>query len=281
MSPESLVALAAEQGLEVLAVTDHDTTDGIPTALLAAEQSGVTVVPGVEISTITVQEEIHILGYFVDLQDQDLQSLLSRTREARRERAQQMVARLTDLGLPIKWERLLEISGDQGSIGRPHVAITLLEAGLVSSWDEAFDLWIGRGCPAYVERYKLAPEEAIQLVRASGGLPVLAHPYLFSRQGEQKAGLDLDHWLPRLREAGLEGIEAYYPHCPRGASRQLLALAVRYGLLITGGSDFHGSMLGNGLGSTAVPWAVWEGLERRHRAHRQQRVAHPRIPAQV
>jgi len=217
----------------------------------------------------------------VDLQDQELQSLLRRTREARRERAQQMVERLGDLGLPIKWERLLEISGGQGSIGRPHVATTLLEAGLVSSWDEAFELWIGRGCPAYVERYKLAPEEAIQLVRASGGLPVLAHPYLFTRQGEQKGGLDLDRWLPRLRDAGLEGIEAYYPHCPRGISRQLLTLAVQYGLLISGGSDFHGSMMGNGLGGTAVPWAAWEGLERRHRAHHTRRTAQPKIPAAV
>jgi predicted metal-dependent phosphoesterase TrpH len=141
----------------------------------------------------------------------------------------------------------------------------LLEAGHVSSYDEAFDLWIGRGRPAYVERYKLEPEEAIQLVRRSGGLAVLAHPYIYDRQGEQKTGLDLKRWLPRLRDAGLEGLEIYYPNYPRRTSRHLLALAIQHGLLITGGSDFHGGILGNGLGNVAVPWAAWEGLQRRHR----------------
>jgi hypothetical protein len=115
-----------------------------------------------------------------------------------------------------------------------------------------------------VERLKLLPEEALQLVRASGGLPVLAHPFIFDRRGRQKAGLDLKRWVPRLRDAGLEGIEAYYPHYPRRVNRQLVALATQYGLQMTGGSDFHGGMLGSGLGSVAVPWAVWEGLQRRH-----------------
>ncbi len=265
MAPEELVAQAARLGIKVLAITDHDTTEGVPAALAEAERQGITVVPGVEISTVSGQEEIHLLGYFVDLDNPELQALLTRTRTARWERAQKMLARLAQLGLPIEWQRLVEVAGGGGSIGRPHVATTLLEAGHVNSWDEAFNLWIGRGCPAYVERYKLPPEETIQLVRRSGGLPVLAHPFIYNRNGERKAGLDLKRWLPRLRDAGLEGIEVYYPHYPRRASRQLLALAIRYGLLITGGSDYHGGMLGSGLGSVAVPWAVWEGLERRQR----------------
>jgi predicted metal-dependent phosphoesterase TrpH len=222
-------------------------------------------VPGVEISTISEREEIHLLGYFVDLDNPELQALLARTREARWERAQKMLARLAQLGLPIEWQRVVEVAGGSGSIGRPHVAATLLEAGYVSSWDEAFELWIGRDRPAYVERYKLSPEEAIQLVRRSGGLPVLAHPYIYNRKGECKAGLELSRWLPRLREAGLEGIEVYYPNYPRRVCQRLLALAIRHDLLITGGSDFHGGIPGSELGSVAVPWAAWIGLQRRHR----------------
>ena len=265
LSAKELVAKAADLGIEVLAITDHDTTEGVPAALSEAQRRGVVVVPGVEISAVSGREEIHLLGYFVDPDKAELQALLSRAREARRARARKMLDRLAELGLPVEWDRLVEVSGGGGSIGRPHVATTLLEAGHVSSYDEAFDLWIGRGGPAYVERYKVLPEEAIGLLKRGGGLPVLAHPYIYSRSGERRLGLELGYWLPRLRDAGLEGIEVYYPNYPRDARRHLLALAVQHGLLPTGGSDFHGGMLGNRLGSVAVPWAVWEGLERRHR----------------
>jgi predicted metal-dependent phosphoesterase TrpH len=252
-------------GIEVLAITDHDTTEGVPAALSEAQRQGVVVVPGVEISAVSGREEIHLLGYFVDPDNAELQTLLARAREARRARARRMLDRLAELGLPVEWDRLVEMSGGSGSIGRPHVASTLLEAGHVSSYDEAFDLWIGRDGPAYVERYKVLPEEAIGLLKRGGGLPVLAHPYIYGRGGERRLGLELAYWLPRLRDAGLEGIEVYYPNYPRDARRHLLALAVEHGLLPTGGSDFHGGMLGNRLGSVTVPWAVWEGLERRHR----------------
>ncbi len=279
LTPRELVGRAASEGIEVLSITDHDTTAGLAAAMAEAGRWGLTVVPGVEISTLSGKQEIHLLGYFVDPDHPEFQALLTRTREARWERAQKMLARLDKLGLPIEWERLCEISGESSSIGRLHVAATLLEAGHVSNYDEAFNLWIGRGCPAYVERYKLTPEEAIRLVRLSGGLPVLAHPYTYSRYGERRRDLNLKHWLPRLREAGLEGLEVYYPHYPRRTSRDLLALAIRHGLLITGGSDFHGGMLGNGLGSVAVPWAVWQGLERRYRSVRA-RSTQP-LPAQT
>lgn len=268
LTSKELVDRASTQGIQVLAITDHDTTEAIPAALYQAQHCGITLVPGVEVSTLSGQDEIHLLGYFVDPEHLELQTLLARMREARQERAQEMLARLAKLGLSIEWARVLEKSGGGGSIGRPHVAETLLEAGHVSSYDEAFDLWIGRGRPAYVERYKLEPEEAVQLVSRSGGLAVLAHPYIYDRQRKQKAGLDLKRWLPRLRNAGLEGLEIYYPNYPRRASRHLLALAVQHGLLITGGSDFHGGILGNGLGNVAVPWAAWEGLQRRYRLSR-------------
>lgn len=256
------MAQAASLGIQVLAITDHDTTSGLPEAVAAARKWDLTLVPGVEISTISGREEIHLLGYFVDLENQELQALLARTRAARRERVQKMLVRLANLGLTVEWERVVAISADSASIGRPHVAASLLEAGYVSSFNEAFDRWIGRGRPAYVERYKLTPEDAIQLVRRSGGVPVLAHPYTYTRSGECKTGLDLSRWLPRLRDAGLEGIEVYYPHYPHRINRQLLALAIHHELFITGGSDYHGTAVGNGLGSVAVPWVAWEGLKR-------------------
>ena len=265
LAPQDLVARAASLGIEVLAITDHDTTTGVPAALAEACRWDILVVPGVEISALSGREEIHLLGYFVDVENEALQAFLSRTRAARRERAEKMLARLAQLGLVVEWERVVELAGEEGSIGRPHVATSLLEAGLIHSWDEAFERWIGRGCPAYVERYKLTPEEAIDLVRASGGLPVLAHPYIYNRKGELKKDLDLKHWLPRLVKAGLAGIEVYYPNYPRRVSRSLLEMALYYGLMISGGSDFHGGVMANGLGSVDVPWAAWEGLERRHR----------------
>jgi predicted metal-dependent phosphoesterase TrpH len=272
LTPRELVSRAAGQGIEVLAITDHDTTQGLAEGQEEARRQGIRVIPGVEISTTSGREELHLLGYFMDLDDPDFQALLARTRQGRQVRAKKMLLRLERLGLPIEWERLLELAGENSSIGRPHVAMTLIEAGHVTSWDEAFDLWIGRGCPAYVERDKLSPEETIQIVRKSGGLPVLAHPYIYNRRGECKKDMDLKRWLPRLREAGLAGIEIYYPNYPRRVSRQLLAHAVDHGLLITGGSDFHGGSLGNGLGNVNVPWAAWEWLERRHRLSSVQAV---------
>jgi len=264
LTPDELVAKAASLGIRVLGITDHDTTDGVAAALAAATRWQITVVPGVEISTLAGREELHLLGYFIDPENADLQEALARSRRARRERAKKMVDRLGKLGLPVAWERVLALAGDASSIGRPHVASALLEAGYVGSWDEAFDLWIGRGCPAYVERYKLSPEEAIELVLRSGGLPVLAHPFTYSPHGEKRSSLDLQHWLPRLRRAGLAGIEVYYPNYPRRAIRRLLDWAVRFRLLPTGGSDFHGDGAHNGLGSVVVPWAVWQGLLQRH-----------------
>jgi predicted metal-dependent phosphoesterase TrpH len=268
LSSAALVSRAASLGVEVLAITDHDTTDGVPAAMAEAQRQGITLVPGVEVSTISRQEEIHLLGLFVDLDNKELQAVLAATREARWTRAQRMLARLSKLGLPVDWGRVIAFANGSHSIGRPHVAATLLEAGHVSSYNEAFEMWIGRGRPAYVERYKLSPEGAIQLIRRSGGLAVLAHPYIYNWKGECKVGLNLRRWLPRLRDAGLEGMEVYYPHYGRAVSRHLLTVAVKYGLLIAGGSDYHGDTMGNGLGSVAVPWAAWEGLKRRNTLRR-------------
>ncbi|MBN1660981.1 MAG: PHP domain-containing protein [Anaerolineae bacterium] len=271
MSSEALVVRAASQGLKVVGITDHDTTAGVDDAVACGRIHGVTVVPGVEISAVAEREEIHLLGYFVDRENSDLQAMLTRTRDARRERAREMLARLARLGLCLDWEGVLEAAGEGSAIGRPHVAMALLEAGHIERWEEAFERWIGRDCPAYVERYKLSPEEAIALVRHSGGLAVVAHPYIYSRQGERRHGLNLKSWLPRLCEAGLAGIEVYYPNYPREASRHLLSLAIKHRLVITGGSDFHGGNAGSSLGSVYVPWVAWQGLLRRYQHAIRQR----------
>ena len=181
-----------------------------------------------------------------------LQSVLGRLRDSRLARAQQMVKRLTAIGFPLAWERVAEIAGAGSAIGRPHVAQAMLERGYVNSIEEAFWRYIGRGGPAYVERFKLAPAEAVRLVRKVGGVPVLAHP------------LGIMDVVPELIQVGLAGLEAYYPGYSEEEIRFLLAQAAKYRLLVTGGSDFHGGsvMPEIQLGSVNVPLSVVEELKK-------------------
>jgi len=262
LTPSELVALAAERGVRRLAITDHDTTAGVEEARRAASTLGVEIIPGIEFGTDIPGNEIHMLGLFLDVGDARLQAELDRLRAGRVDRARGMVARLATLGAPISWERVQEIA--QGSIGRPHVAQALLEAGHVGSITEAFDRFIGRSGPAYVERAKLTPEDAIALAHACGGVAVLAHPL---------EGVGVLHLLDGLVAAGLDGIECYYyrEYGP-GKTEELAALARRHGLVATGGSDFHGftmsglSSASNAPGSVAIPpECVDELLERRAR----------------
>jgi hypothetical protein len=259
-----LVAQAARLGLDVVAITDHDTTGGVPSALAAGGRHGVTIVPGVEISALAGRQELHILGYFVDIDDCGLQATLKLSREARWERAKRMAGRLSRLGLHMPWERVAEIASESEAIGRQHVAQAMLAAGHVTTLDEAFEQWIGRHAPAYVERLKLTPEQAIESVVQSGGLAVLAHPYSFSPTGECRRSLDLQSWLPRLARAGLCGLEVYYPNYPHRIIRRLLENAQANDLIPTGGSDFHG-LPHHRLGSVSVPWAAWKLLQARYR----------------
>jgi predicted metal-dependent phosphoesterase TrpH len=267
LNPVELVAQAARLGLDVIAITDHDTTGGVPAALEAGRRHGVVVVPGVEISALAGRQELHILGYFVDIHAAGLQTTLGLTREARWERARSMAGRLSRLGLHMPWERVAEIASQSEAVGRQHIAQAMLAAGHVTTLDEAFELWIGRHAPAYVERFKLTPEQAIQSIVRSGGLAVLAHPYSFSPSGECRSSLDLQAWLPRLGRAGLSGLEVYYPNYPQRTIRRLLEIAKAHDIVPTGGSDYHG-LPHHRLGSVSVPPAVWKLLQARHR--RQQ-----------
>ena len=239
LSPTALVSRGAALGLKVIAITDHDSTDGVTEALAAGTRHGVVVIPGVEINTDVPGAEVHILGYFVDHTDAALNETLLRLRDERVGRARQMSKLLTAMGAPVRFERILELAGD-GAVCRPHVARALVEAGHAATFEEAFARYIGRNGPAYVERLKLTPEEACGLIRRAGGLPVLAHPVYFDRFGKMKTAFELEPGLAELKAAGLAGIEIYYPGYDAMTIEYLLSRARVHGLLVTGGTDFHG-----------------------------------------
>ena len=230
LSPTELMELAAKNGLRVVALTDHDSTEGITEAQAVADRVGLRLVPGVELSTDIPGNEVHVLGHFIDWQSERFQTLVQRFRDGRVGRGMEMVRKLNALGLEIRWERVREIAGE-ASVGRPHVALALQEAGHVSTIAEAFDKYIGRNGPAYAEREKLFPEEAVEMIIACGGLPTLAHP-LYVDEPEPIIAM--------LTEHGLFGMEVYYKDYDGEAIARLLALAERYRLLPMGGSDFHG-----------------------------------------
>jgi predicted metal-dependent phosphoesterase TrpH len=230
-SPTELVSKAADEGLAVIALTDHDTVGGIAAALEVAQAfPGVRLIPGIEISTDIDEGEVHILGYFIDYTDCYLEAALEKMRNSRWDRARQIVARLEEMGRPVDWERVCEIAGG-GTIGRPHIAQAMLERGHIESFREAFDKYINRDGPAYVEREKVTPSEAVKLVVQAKGLPVLAHP-LTVPEPEQL--------VIKLKTVGLIGIEAHYASYATEDVQRLVSIADRCNLIATGGTDFHG-----------------------------------------
>jgi predicted metal-dependent phosphoesterase TrpH len=252
-SPEAIISKAAGLGLKVISLTDHDSIDGIIPALKTVKiYPGLTFIPGVEISTDMPDGEAHVLGYFIDYTSRELGSTLERFRNSRLRRAQGMVSKLGALGIDIDWSRVQEIAGD-GAIGRPHIAQAMLEKGYITAFQEAFKKYIGHGGPAYVEREKMTPEEAVALIVRSGGLPVLAHPFTVKEP---------ETIVIKLKAAGLVGIEAYYKDNTAAETEATLGLAARYGLIATGGSDFHGIADSNDamLGSVEVPMEAAERL---------------------
>lgn len=252
LEPAELVSLAIEVGLDVIAVTDHDTIDGVVPALEAAEAHSLKVIPGVEINTDVGRGEVHILGYFIDYTDRKLAATLQKLRESRRERAQKMVAKLSDLGMKVDWQRVSELA-QGGTVGRPHVSQALFEKGYVSSEKEAFDKYIGHNGPAYVERYKLLPAEVVKLIIDAQGLPVLAHP-------ADIAGLN--ELVPKLKAVGLVGLEVYYRDYSPAIISRLVKIAEQYDLVTTGGTDYHafGDGLETDIGGTLSPAGSVEQL---------------------
>jgi predicted metal-dependent phosphoesterase TrpH len=229
LRPSEVVHLAAQLGIGTLALTDHDTTDGVVEAQQTGRELGLEVISGIEINSEGEHGDAHILGYFVDPAEPHLQEQLEAIRDARVGRARGMLRKLAAMSMPIEWERVMAMAGDASSIARPHIARAMVEAGYVATTQEAFDKYISNTGPAYANRLRMTMNEAVNFIHGAGGVAVMAHP------AESKL-VDL---IPQLVQAGLDGIEIYYPrHTPEQQS-ELLALAQRYDLVATGGSDFH------------------------------------------
>jgi hypothetical protein len=252
-TPEEVIREAKAAGLSTISITDHDVVGGIDPAALEGAQVDVRVIPGLEFTTETKEAEIHILGYFIDHHSDKLLAILSKIQESRTARIFKMVDKLKSIGIDLEPEKILALSANKGSVGRPHVARAMVEAGIVSNIREAFQKYIGSDGPAYVPHFKLTPEEAIKLVIESSGIPVYAHPATSNR----------DDMIPELMSYGLKGIEAYYGGHSASNVRRYLSLAKKHGLLVTGGSDYHGAQSAREirLGDVRLPDELVDKLE--------------------
>jgi predicted metal-dependent phosphoesterase TrpH len=246
LTPTALLELAHRNGVRRLSLTDHDTTEGLAEAFAAGARLGLEIIPGIELSCDVAEAEVHMLGLFLEYEQPEFQRLLAEFRAARVGRAERMVEKLVELGVPIAWERVREIAGE-ATVGRPHVAQALLEAGHVSTMPEAFDRFIGRNGPAYVERFKLAPSEAVELIHSVRGLTVLAHP--IESGGEERV-------IPELAAVGLDGVECYYPGYDAATVERLVSLTRSHGMVPTGGSDYHGFPMAGLESATNEPGTV-------------------------
>ena len=250
-APERVVELARQAGLAAIAITDHDNTEAIPIAQGAAARCGIELIPGIEMSASANGQEVHVLGFLIDLTSPILVRHLTEQQARRVERAREMVRRLQKIGVRIEADEVFEEAG-QGTVGRPHVARVLLRHGYVSSMPEAFSKYLGPDNPAFVPGSPLAPAEVIRVIRESGGVPVLAHPIYLKR----------DPLIDGFVKDGLVGLEVYHSgHTPEMV-RHYEQLADRLGLLRTGGSDYHGnSKEGLPVGAVKIPYALVDALK--------------------
>lgn len=258
-SPAEAVRLAHDLGLAAIAVTDHDTAAGYQEAAREGASLGVEVVPGIEISTVFLGP-VHILGYFIDPDSQAIRPVLDWVVQDRDARNRKMAALMAADGLDVDYDKMRQRFGDV--IGRPHFAEVLIELGLARSVQDAFDRYIEKGQKYYQPRHFLSLERSIEIIRRSGGVAVLAHPYQYRLTEDELRSL-----IARCRDLGAQGMECLYSGYSAEQSRRLLALAAEYGLQPTGGSDFHGSVkphiaLGRGTGDLAVPYGYLEALRK-------------------
>jgi len=250
-SPFELIQESKKAGLSAIAVVDHDSVGGVGPAIEIAKSAGIEVLPGIELSAEYNGLEIHILGYLIDYQAKELIDRLDSLRKERVERIYKIVDKLKAQGLNLTPESVFDIAG-QGTVGRLHVARALVREGLVGSVFEAFQKYIGDKCPAYVLGFKFSPKDAIKLIKDTGGIPVLAHPYI----------LDDDSFIPDFVDFGLMGLEVYYPEHSQSMVNFYLKLAKKYNLLTTGGTDFHGAAKPNvKLGMLKIPYGLVERLK--------------------
>jgi len=246
LPPREQVKWAATQGLAAIAITDHDTIAGWDEALEAGREAGIEIVPGCELSTEVGSTEVHILAYYFDREEPEMVALLERMRGGRRARAAEAVAKLHRLGYTgVSLDRILELGGE--SVGRPHIAVAMMEAGVVRTKEEAFERFLAQGRQAYVPRPKLTPEDAIAVVKAAGGVPVVAHPGLIGD----------DNWVRKLIKSGIMGIEAYHTDHSDNQRQFYARWAYDAKLICTGGTDSHGPV---GM-RTVVPGSVNVAME--------------------
>ncbi|MFH1354795.1 MAG: PHP domain-containing protein [Candidatus Omnitrophota bacterium] len=251
-TPEALVSEAARVGLSAIAIVDHDTVEGIAPALEAAKTAELEVLSGIELTAEYNNSEVHILGYLIDFNNQELINKLDTIKENRVKRIYKIVEKLKkDMDVSLRPESVFAISGE-GTVGRLHVARAMLKEGIIGSLSEAFQKYIGDKCPAYVAGFKLSPAQAIELIKKMEGVPVLAHPYTIRD----------DQIILKFIEYGLMGLEVYYPEHSQGMVNYYLNLVKKYSLLATGGSDCHGTAKPQiKIGSTKIPYELVERLK--------------------
>jgi 3',5'-nucleoside bisphosphate phosphatase len=248
---QQVVEAASAKGLAAIAITDHDCIDAYPTAFELGAQVGIEVIPGLELSSEIEGTDLHILGYFVDINSPTLNNRLQEMKDARYVRARKMVENLNKQGIDLRFDTVLSVAG-VGAIGRPHIAAAMLKEELVYSFREAFEKYLGYGLPAYVEKYKMHPKEVFDLVKQAGGVPVLAHP------GVTK----VDERLPEFIRDGVMGIEAYHTEHSSSNQQNYIKIARKNGLAITGGSDFHNDNHNKSeIGVPRVPYSAVRGLK--------------------
>jgi predicted metal-dependent phosphoesterase TrpH len=260
-TPDEVARMAAGNGVEVFALTDHDTLDGLPAAASCASRFGIRLITGVELSVSEEGMDVHLLAYGFDETDPTLLAAIRRYREGRRERARKILSRLKGLGIRISLEEVEEIASG-GALGRPHVAEALLRAGHVETFNEAFQRYLGHHAPAYVAKPRVTLEEATTIVREAGGVTVLAHPGTLNR----------DHLIPAWARRGLDGIEVWHSKHDPSAVDRYRGFAHLHGLLMTGGSDYHGERTpGVVIGSVPVPFEILAPMDAVLKARRPVR----------
>lgn len=261
LRPSEIVRYAKAKELQAIAITDHDTIEGLKEGLSEGERIGFEVIPGIEISAEHSPGSMHILGYFFDIHYPLLNERLGYLQKARAERNPKIVEKLNRLGINITFEEVVKASGG-GQIGRPHVANVLIEKAYVKSFQEAFDRFLKKGAPAYVDKFRFTSKEALHFINKSKGVGVLAHPNTLGMNGYS----DLEKLILKLVGEGLKGIEVYYPEHTTAEVAQYKTLAERYGLLKTGGTDYHGMEkngldIGVGRGEMKLPYSIVENLK--------------------
>ncbi len=255
-SPLEVVKRAREEGLDAIAITDHDTVSGVSQSIKFGKAFGIEVIPGVELTAEFEDNEIHLLGYFIDWQADWFLKKLKQICEVRIERAKRIVEKLKEHGLDISEEEVFKTSGP-GAVGRLHIAQVLFKKGLVASLQDAFRLYIGNGKPCYVKKFKLLPEEAIDMIDRVSGIAVLAHP-----KTVQIENMALDDFIKNLKKFGLKGLEVYHTDHSKSDVDYLKNLAEKEDLLPTGGSDCHGFGKGEVLiGKIKIPYSFVEALK--------------------